>query len=206
MPLKVETAKGETFSIHSPKQLEEIFPIKYTPVLQFSDGRTHDQIQKKCDKALRKGWITPRQKWLGIYYASGIRGTLSLDLTIRWIDEIIGYGVFTNTDLPANAFIGEYAGVVRKRRFFKRWQNLYCFDYNIGEGRRVGYVIDGQDTGNYTRFINHSFEPNLEPVSVYCDGCVHVILHAKSSIPAGTQLSYDYGEDYWKKRNKPSLI
>ena len=102
-----------------------------------------------------------------------------------------------------NAYIGEYTGVLHKRPFFGRWKNLYCFDYNIGEGRKSSFVIDAQDFGNHTRFINHSFQPNVEPVSVYCDGLVHVILYASKAIAAGTQLCYDYGKDYWKKRGKP---
>jgi SET domain-containing protein len=67
-------------------------------------------------------------------------------------------------------------------------------------------VIDAQDFGNHTRFINHSFQGNLEPASVYCDGLMHVIFYANKTIPAGTQLCYDYGEDYWEKRGKPANL
>jgi uncharacterized protein len=203
MPLKVITSERNAFFIHSPQDFEKIFRIGYLPRLEFIDTKSQHKIQKCCEKALSKEWIGPRQKWLGHYYAQGIRGIIHLDLTIAWIDESIGYGVWTNRDIPANTYIGEYTGMLRKRRFFGRWKNLYCFDYNIGEGKRTSFVIDAQDFGNHTRFINHSFEANLEPVSVYCDGLVHVILYASKTIPAGTQLCYDYGKDYWKKRSKP---
>jgi uncharacterized protein len=206
MPLKVIAPEGNTFSIHSPQDFEKIFKVGYLSSVRFGGCKTQDKIEKRCKMAFQKEWITLRQKWLGHYYAQAIRGRVHLDLTIAWIDEKIGFGVWTNVDIPAQAYIGEYTGVVRKRIFFGRWKNRYCFDYNIGEGRRSSYVIDAQDFGNYTRFINHSFEPNLEPVSVYCDGLVHIIVYAPKAIPAGTQLCYDYGDDYWQKRGKPSAL
>ena len=203
MPLKVITRDGKVQDIHSPKDFEAIFNVGYLPTLGFKDQKTQEKIEKRCAKAFRKGWITPRQKWLGHYYSQEIHGQIPLDLTIQWIDEQIGYGIWTNADITAQAYVGEYTGVLRRRLFFGRWKNRYCFDYNIGEGRNSSYVIDAQDFGNHARFINHSFEPNLEPASVYCDGIMHVIIFAPKAIAAGTQLCYDYGEDYWQKRKKP---
>lgn len=203
MPLKAITERGEASFIHSPQDFENIFRIGYLPSLRFNHKKTENKIKDLCVKAVRKKWITPRQKWLGHYYAHSIQGDVHLDLTIAWINEKVGYGVWTNIDLPAHAYIGEYTGILRKRFFLGRWKNRYCFDYNIGEGRNSGYVIDAQNFGNHTRFINHSFEPNLEPASVICDDLVHVIIYAPKAIPAGSQLCYDYGEDYWQKRSKP---
>jgi uncharacterized protein len=206
MPLRVMTQKRDIIPIHSPKDFETVFGIRYLSSISFCESRAQNKIERRCAKALRKAWISPRQKWLGHYYAHGIRGNIHLDLTIAWIDDKIGYGVWTNVDIPAQAYIGEYAGILRKRAFWGKWKNRYCFDYNIGEGKNSGHVIDAQDFGNYTRFINHSFEPNLEPASVYCDSLVHIIVYAPKAIPAGTQLCYDYGEDYWKKRGKPKKL
>jgi hypothetical protein len=203
MPFKVITREGKIVVLDSPLDFERVFPIRYLSSLQFADAKVREKIEKRCEKALLKQWITPRQKWLGHYYAEGIRGAVALDLTIRWLDDVVGYGVWTNRAIPANAFIGEYVGLLRKRRFWKRWENLYCFDYMIGPGRSSSVVIDCQDFGNHTRFINHSNKPNLEPVSVYCDGLIHVIFYARTAIPRGVQLCYDYGEDYWEKRRKP---
>lgn len=203
MPLKVITAKKETLSIHTPADFEQFFGVAYLPGLRFDTEKTQERLKSLAAKASRKDWISARQKWLGHYYGQSLQHEVHLDLTIAWIDEKIGYGVWTNVDLPAHAYIGEYAGILRKRRFFGRWKNRYCFDYNVGEGRESGYVIDAQDAGNHTRFINHSFRPNVEPASIYCDGLFHVILYAPRAIPAGSQLSYDYGEDYWKKRSGP---
>ena len=206
MPLKVITPEGSTYSIHCPQDFEKIFRIRCLLGLQFADSKVQRNIEKCCYKALSNEWISPRQKWLGHYYSEGIRGKICLDLTIAWIDDVVGYGVWTNCDIPAQTFIGEYTGLLRKRFFWRRWENLYCFDYNIGEGRKSRYVIDAQDFGNHTRFLNHSDTPNLEPVSVYCDGLLHVIICSVDKIPAGAQLCYDYGHEYWKKRSKPIVL
>lgn len=210
MVLKVITMEGKTIPIHSPSDFEQILQVHYLPVLQFEDEKVRKKVEKKCKIALAKKWITPRQKWLGCYYANEIRGTLSLyrdiDLKIAWMDDAIGYGVWTNHNIAAKAFVGEYTGLFRKRAFLGRWKNLYCFDYPIGSMRSTSFVIDCQDGGNHTRFINHSFTPNLDLVSVYCDGIIHVILFANREILAGEQLTYDYGNEYWKKRDKPVEI
>ncbi len=206
MPLTVINADHQSHVIHCPKDFEILFKMGYLPQLSFCDTKTQSRIERRCQRALNKEWITSRQKWLGHYYAQELRGLLPLDLTIAWIDPILGYGVFCNKEIPANTYIGEYTGILRKRQFFNRWKNLYCFDYNIGEGRRTSYVIDAQDFGNHTRFINHAFDANLEPVSIYEGGLVHVILYAKKRIPAGQQLCYDYGDDYWQKRKEPLTL
>lgn len=206
MPLKVITKEGDTYPVHTAADYERAFSVRYTKSIQFKDSKTESIIVKRTRKAFVREWITPRQKWLGAYYSKEIKGNIVLDLTVCWIDNLLGFGLWTNKDIPAQTFIGEYAGLLRKRKWRKRWQNLYCFDYNIGERRSSSYVIDAQDYGNHTRFINHSFEPNLEPVSVYCDGTIHVIVYTKRAILAGEQLCYDYGDEYWEKRPKPITI
>lgn len=203
MPLKVITPEGLENPIHSPEDFEKFLSVRYLPCLEYADEKVAQRLEKRYEKALRKGWITPRQKWKGCYYASELAGKMSLDLTITWIDKRVGYGVFTNLALQANSFIGEYTGILRRRFLFSRRENLYCFDYTIGEDKSSSHVIDAQDASNHTRFINHSFNPNLELVSVDYKGKVHVLLYAAREIAAGEQLCYDYGDEYWRKRPPP---
>ncbi len=206
MPLKVVLPNSSTWPIYSPEDFERALNVRYLDQLEFNNASLRLTLEKKVQKALLKEWITPKQRWLGHYFAQGIRGDVSLDLTIAWINDAIGYGVWTNSDIEAKTFIGEYTGLIRRRRFWRRWKNRYCFDYTIGPYRSTSMVIDCQDCGNHTRFINHSAHPNLDLTSVYCDGMIHVILTANKLIPAGTQLCYDYGADYWEKRGKPLIL
>lgn len=203
MLLKIITPQKNHLSIHSALDFERALNIRFLSHVQIDNREVKNQVEKRHRLALTKNWITPRQKWLGEYYAEKMRTPADLDLTIAWIDEVVGYGVWTNQPIPLHGYIGEYTGFLRKRSWWGRWENLYCFDYTIGRGKRTPFVIDCQLGGNYTRFINHSFHPNLELASVYCDGMIRVIFFAKQAIPAGTQLCYDYGEEYWRKRTKP---
>jgi hypothetical protein len=191
--------------VYALREFEAALGLSFLPNLTFSKSKVFDKIVKRCQKADRKGEIERRQKWLGTLFAEDIERGNHPDLIIKWCDEKIGYGVFAETDLPPFTFIGEYTGAVRKRcRADKK--NSYCFDYSIGEGKKSPFIIDAEKQGNITRFINHSNAPNLEPISVLSGNLMHVILLTRSWIKKGQQLTYDYGEDYWKKRTTPAVL
>ncbi len=155
-----------------------------------------------CKRASEKGEITTKQKWLGIFHAKEIRDGFAIPHTIEKIDDEVGFGVFAKTEIAPFSYIGEYSGLVRKRAR-KDKSNDYCFSYFIGEGIETPFIIDAKEEGSFTRFINHSSKPNLTPLSVLAGGVMHLILVAASPISAGTQLVYDYGEEYWAKRKPP---
>ncbi len=200
------TLKGQTApTLYSTASFEELMGIRYLSHLAFKNPRTERKIRSLCEKADKKKHLEQKQKWLGFYYGKEIEDPPPLDLTICWIKDPIGYGVITNTPILKQTCIGEYLGVVRKKSFFGRLKNRYCFDYTIILGEEPRYVIDALDSGNYTRYINHHTKGNLETVSVFAGGIMHILLYATENIPAGTELVYDYGDDYWEKRKKPIL-
>lgn len=203
MPLKVITPCGSCVQMHSGADFERYFQVRYAEGIEYIHPHVQEQLHKRYLKAQRKGWISSRQKWLGHYYAHGIDGEIPLDLTIQWINAQVGYGVFTNREIPSSSYLGEYGGIVRKRHLWTRWENLYCFEYGIGEGRRSSFVIDAKTVGNHSRFMNHSDCPNAETVSVDYKGCIHVILRTTRRVLEGEQLCYHYGDEYWRKRGKP---
>jgi hypothetical protein len=58
-------------------------------------------------------------------------------------------------------------------------------------------MIDAQRAGNWTRFINHSCEPHAQ-FRIARVGDMHVmIVEAARNIPAGVELTVDYGSDYY---------
>jgi hypothetical protein len=177
--------------------------IAYFPELQFETLKTLEGCRRR---AARSG-LDARQKWLGSYYAKELSRPAVPDITIQWLNETLGYGVLTNVPIAKGAFIGEYTGLVCKQRWVKKIKNYYCFDYTFISGTHNSpYLIDGEKQGNFIRYINHSDDPNLETSSVFHNGLMHIILYAIKEIPAGTQLCYDYGGDYWKKRDKPCRL
>ena len=204
-PLKIIHPTGETVTYHTLEAFNLAMGVEPLPHLDFADYRVMESVLKRCQKALKREWITPKQKWLGVWHAKEILSGFFCDAYIQWIDPVLKYGVFANRDLPAHSFVGEYTGILRRRPLFRK-RNDYCFEYAIGESRGSPFMIDAERAASLARFINHSDTPNLEPVSVFCGGLMHIILIALRPIPKGTQLCYDYGPDYWAKRQKPEPI
>jgi SET domain-containing protein len=183
--------------------MEDFEPLLH---LDVEDHRVLDSVLKRCQRALEREWITPRQKWLGVWHAKEIQSGFFCPARVEWIDPVLKYGVFADRDLPAHSFVGEYTGILRRRPLFRKKRNDYCFEYTIGDSRGSPFLIDAEPAGSLARFINHSATPNLEPVSVYCGGMMHIILITLRPIPKGSQLCYDYGPDYWAKRQSPERI
>ena len=124
---------------------------------------------------------------------------------VKWVDPLIGYGLFAGENIPQYSFIGEYTGVIRKRKSKSDRYNDYIFGYVVAI-KDTPFVIDAKEKGNYTRFINHCDEPNLFSTWMISKGVCHVILFARHAISKGTQLTYDYGPNFWKKRSSPLII
>ncbi len=187
---------------YSQRDFELFFGIRYIDCLEYADWKVEQQVRKLCAGAERKGWVGNLAKWLGQLHAKEMDDALVPDVTVRFISKQKGYGVITNCFIKKWAFIGEYTGLVRRRRIFFPKLSPYSFQYPK-EWRSLKYFsIDSEKEGNITRFINHSDYPNCESVSVFKDGVFHIIFRATEDIMPGTELIYDYGESYWNKRIK----
>lgn len=119
------------------------------------------------------------------------------DMTVRWVNDEMGYGLFTNQVLKEGDFIGEYVGKVREMQRSNPDPNPYCFHYPTRWLSRRLFCIDSQKEGNITRFINHSKNPNLTMDYIVESGFLRLFLLAKQEIPRGLQLTFDYGDSYW---------
>ncbi|MCI0611543.1 SET domain-containing protein-lysine N-methyltransferase, partial [bacterium] len=164
------------------------------------------RITKHCMRASDKDYIHSKRKWLGALYAEQIRSATMADVSIRWIDDTLEYGLFAEKDMIAWEFIGEYTGVVRRHYPIFNKINDYCFLYPTSRYFFGKYFIDGEKCGNEIRYANHSDRPNSESTGIFSDGMFHMILRAIKDIPAGAQITYDYGDRYWKNRPRiPNL-
>ncbi|MBT3406256.1 SET domain-containing protein-lysine N-methyltransferase [Candidatus Woesearchaeota archaeon] len=112
-------------------------------------------------------------------------------------------GIFAKRDIPAETEVIEYIGEritkAQARKIFegtleaskKNSSNgsVYIFELN------KRYDIDGNVSYNTARYINHSCEPNCEPINIRG----HIWIVATKNIKKGEELSYDYGyclDDY----------
>jgi len=187
----------------SRESFEQLTGTSFIPHLDFADAKIRADLERRGAKFHKKGILTREQLWLGSYYQKEISSCFIPDVAIRWIDPQLGWGVFANRDFKKMEFIAIYAGELR------RWikadnKNSYCFTYVVAEGYPTPYTIDARDQGGIGRFINHSSTaPNLMPALATFSHITQIVFYAKEPIPKGAQLFYDYGPDYWAKRNAP---
>jgi uncharacterized protein len=170
--------------------------------LEFESDAVLEDIREKTRKLQLKGKLSKEQLWLGSYYKKEIAAAFIPEVTVRWIDGFVGWGVFAAKAFKKGEFIAEYFGKVRRRRRQDKY-NSYGFEYAIAPHVRTRYTIDAETQGGLARFVNHSDHPNVLSAPATVDSVSHVILIAGEPIQEGEQLCYDYGPDYWSRRSKP---
>src|SRR5262249_52426830 len=148
------------------KQFENFFHVRYIASLEYATWQVERWVKKLCGRALKKGNIDRNALWLGqLHHREMQAGTIPA-ISVRYINEAMGYGFFTQVPIAAWHFIGEYTGVVRRRKWFTSKSNHYTFMYPREWLSSKLFTIDGEKEGNFTRFINHSDTPNCESIAL----------------------------------------
>jgi uncharacterized protein len=129
------------------------------------------------------------------------------EITTRLIEVrrsgIHGNGMFALQAIPAGQVLIEYQGrIINWKEALRRHphdpaQPNHTFYFSLEDGR----VIDGNDSGNDARWINHACEPNCEADEDELNS--RVWIKALRDLKKGEELFYDYGlvidEPYTKK-------
>ena len=184
---------------------EKKIQITYIDYLEFEHPDFLKWALRKGFKRLRREKIRKMNRWMLALHKKGIFSPRYHHIYVRYIDTYLGYGVFAAHNISALSYIGEYTGVVKRRKRFRNRLNDYVFGYMAGP-KDSPFVIDAKEKGNFTRFINHSDAPNLSSRWVIAGGITRIIFFANQFIPKGKQLTYDYGKYYWKSRSAPELL
>lgn len=203
--LHIYRTQEKKFDYLSKEEVKEHFKIDYLDHLEFAHLKDLLWTSHKCKKKLLEPNIKRKNHWIDSLYGTSFLTRKFPKTYIKWISSLVGYGLFSSEDIPQYSFIGEYTGIVRKRAWKLDKYNDYIFGY-VTATSSTPFVIDAQNKGNYTRFINHSDESNLYSTWLIIRNICHIILVTKEFIPKDTQLTYDYGQTYWKKRTSPLTI
>jgi SET domain-containing protein len=110
--------------------------------------------------------------------------------------ETKGEGAFAEEDVAEGRWVGAYTGelltLLETRQRYDEAPPEYLFQLT------PDLYVDGRASGHFTRYINHAERGNLrfeaDPATRRVD------FFAACAIPAGTELSFDYGRDYWIRR------
>jgi SET domain-containing protein len=104
-----------------------------------------------------------------------------------------GLGLFATETIKDKSWIIEYVG---KKLTNKQSENLttqYLFDVSDT------YTIDGSPRYNTARYINYSCNPNAEAWNIED----RIFIRAIKPILAGSEITYDYGKEFFDKFIKP---
>ena len=113
--------------------------------------------------------------------------------TLRVRQSPTGRGLFADEDIPKGACILEYTGKPVSEEVAKRDLGKYLFEIAPRK------TVDGNIPTNLARHINHSCVPNCEAVGPQD----RVFIFSRKRIKAGTELSYDYGKEYFDEHITP---
>ncbi len=214
--------KKKSLSKLSPKVLSESFlghakvkvdreekldahDLQYVSHPVFESSEILQEIMEYSLKAKGKNQISNHRIWMGIYFDDELNRDKHPLVSIRWIDEQIGFGVFAEDRIFSSSFIGEYTGLIQPRKKHHICESNFCFRYTAWQLGKKQYVIDAEQMGNFTRFINHSDNPNAALISAFWRGIPRLVFVALRDIPAGSQITFDYGETFWKQSRMKSV-
>jgi SET domain-containing protein len=138
-------------------------------------------------------------------YARFIKDRYMAPLYIRKIDSKVGYGVFAQSELAQDAFIGEYTGVIQRAeeksgRELEQggYESDYAWYYLEELEEAPDLEINGRFEGNELRYVNHGDRPNVDVEHVLIDGHWILFFKAAKKIAADEQLLINYGNAYWE--------
>lgn len=184
----------------TPQQLGDELLFEYLPYMDFEDYNTLQDVHEGCDYANNNGFMHVERIWLGHTYDEDLEANRHADVSVRWINEELGHGLFAEQALKRFDYVGYYTGrIIYRPRIYPVTQP-YAFRYPIGELYPKKFLIDATMKGNLMRFLNHSDTPNLTSMAVLHKGIMYMIFFSIRDIKKGEQLCFDYGSHYWKGR------
>lgn len=191
-------------SLISLAELEKKGNFTYCPKLIFRSRWTYFCVKKRCKTMLKKGWISEERLFLGALNLNPLTNGWVLPMTIKWIDEEMGYGGFAKTALEPFTYIGEYGGMCLERGVLFPHSTPYSFVYPIKSLLSYSHSVDARDFGNETRYLNHSDTPNCEAIAVFTEGLFRIMFRTFKKVEKDEELTYHYGDSYWRFRQKKS--
>lgn len=143
-----------------------------------------ESLTARYGERLRRGWKAP--------------------LAIREAGPGLGLGLFAAADLQEGDLIGEYSGVVQESKDAPpeelvdgHYLSDYAWNYPDELPDGTEFEINALKEGNELRFANHSARPNMAVDHTLVDGVFVTFFRMVQKVAAGTQLTVDYGEEYW---------
>nr|CAG8576414.1 8247_t:CDS:2 [Entrophospora candida] len=124
---------------------------------------------------------------------------------IRWVNDIVRYGMFAGKDFKPGEVFGIYTGLITPnlQDLEYAWEFNYLVDLKDYNDQKIRACIDAKHFGNYMRFANHKDKnQNGGQQYVMHNGIWHVLYLAQAHIKANEQIFVNYGPGYWENKKK----
>jgi hypothetical protein len=131
-----------------------------------------------------------KQNWPGLVIKTGLKE---------------GRGVYTDTEIKAGVIVCNYGGEARNSAQVAQLSQSarnYLIEFSLVENcLRVAHFLYHDENTKFTfgKYLNHSKKhPVLRPVvSVFVNGKADVLFIAKHTIPANSELCWNYGRYFY---------
>jgi len=165
-------------------QLTEYFPVRR------SVRKTKTTVLEEQQRDLEEAVLSQREEGLEVHNFEGK-----------------GRGIVATRHFSKGEFVVEYAGELidmceakEREKSYAQDQNTGCYMYYF-KYQNTQYCVDATaESGRLGRLVNHSRSGNLITKTVSIMNRPHLVLIAKEDIPAGEEVTYDYGD-----RSKESI-
>lgn len=114
-----------------------------------------------------------------------------------------GLGAFASRHLPVDIILGDYTGEILSRA---KPESTGDYLFRIDESVLVD--AENLDKSCWTRYINHSSEPNLRVKSLpfAYGGKPRIWFVTLRDIEPGEELCFDYGPEYWSPEDEDQVL
>ncbi len=128
---------------------------------------------------------------------------------MKFISDAVGHGIFAAADIKSGDYVGDYTGILYDGKTRAAMQFDPSYTWNIipptNSGLQEVFLVDAKFACNFTRFINHSFEPNVTAIPIYGPDGWHLIYVACKDIKKDEQILANYGPGYWRDKTPEKL-
>jgi histone-lysine N-methyltransferase SUV39H len=129
-----------------------------------------------------------------------------------------GWGVITKRKIPERMFVTYYYGeIIKSTEADRRGSQydtkgltyLFDLDYNAEDHDECAYTVDATYFGNFSRFFNHSCDPNLVVYPLINDNADirlhHIAFFTSREIQVGEELTFNYFGNFYNEEVEGGL-
>ncbi len=145
--------------------------------------------------------VPKKYEWYAQQYSAQIKAGYVAPISLRFISDKVGYGIFAEASIHEGDLIGEYTGIIKDKAFVNDTTFSWVYPSKKNkDGAPIEVSLDSKYEGNEMRYVNHANKPNTDKIDVPIDGQWHAAYVANQAIPAGKQITVSYGKGYWDTR------